>query len=145
MNKVRYDHLLPILLLLFLTGCQTAFAVESTPTPTPTVTPLPSPTPNPADVVAHIEATWRDIDSLARPHLEEGIECEACHLEGVLAAERPSNATCLDCHQTTISELYAITNSNGTQVHPAAHLETEDCSTCHRGHKHIADPCNSCH
>ena len=135
-----------VVLLLWLTGCGATLAIAPTATPWPTATPPPTPTPERATVVREIETTWQEVDSLARTHLLEAeLECEACHPAGVMAAGRPPNELCLDCHDTSISELYRLTNENGVQVPPAAHMETELCSTSHRGHTHIADPCSGCH
>lgn len=136
--------LLATLMLILLTGCQAVLAEAATPIPT-TTPPPPTPTVDTAARAREIEATWQEVESLAKPHLEAGLGCEACHPDSAATAEKPSKELCLACHEVTIEELYEIVKDNGQPAHPAAHLEAQSCSTCHRGHAQVADPCSSCH
>lgn len=145
---MTFDCKIALLLGLLLAGCSAAAPatpVEATASVTAALeATLSPPTTDRAALAAEIEANWTEVDSLARPHLDMGLDCEDCHVDGVEGTWPPSEL-CLDCHETSYSELYEILDESGEPVHPAAHLETEDCRSCHWPHDNVRDPCQACH
>lgn len=134
-----------VLVLVLMTA---ACAGAPPPTATATAAPAaPTPEPTPTHSAEIILATWHDEETLARSHLlsRRKMACEACHMDAEAPADVPSDLLCLDCHEGSLEQLAAATNTQDAEIHPLDHLQTTDCTFCHTGHGTYQDPCKMCH
>lgn len=82
--------------------------------------------------------------SAARRHLTAGLNCQACHPEGVQADARLPNTQCESCHGSQ-SEIAKKTGGDNPKNPHQSHQGAIDCALCHKGHQKAESYCLSCH
>ena len=79
---------------------------------------------------------------LADRHVERGVKCESCHVNGD-TSKPVRKAQCLACHKS-----YEELAKKTANVHPNPHFNhygERDCTTCHKGHQQSTLSCSQCH
>ena len=136
-----------VLILTFLTACQSA----TTPTPTrePSATPGATPTfriyaartPTPRTIETINKIVESNPSFLASQHLGNGLQCQSCH-SSFPPAGAPKTNVCLACHGGSYTQVAALTQT-GMNPHQS-HLGEIACVFCHYGHQPFDSQCSKC-
>jgi fumarate reductase flavoprotein subunit len=82
--------------------------------------------------------------TLAKKHIDNGLDCAACHGEG---KKQPVEADkCLECHESfkAVSERTKDMKPNPHTNH-LVESDGVECTQCHHGHKATTVVCLRCH
>jgi hypothetical protein len=138
MIKKYFWHFICVLISLFLlqVSCSTGRYVEGLDQEV-----LPNVEQSGEGVSGKVEDTAEKRLYLAGTHIDSGIECAGCHIEGSDDND-VSTSVCISCHGG-----FAEIASQGTsRIDPHnSHMMFSECSDCHHAHFPSQDQCQSCH
>lgn len=96
---------------------------------------------------AALDPMWTDEARVGNLHVDAGVDCFQCHLEGddQQPLKKVAKETCLGCHGLSYENLMAQTEALEPNPHDAPHYDKMACNLCHSVHGDSEMMCSECH